>query len=61
LTEDLEKNAAKYKKNASNDTMKGGVKQNQTHKGKQKATKGPIGKRERESTLSSSYSGDDFQ
>jgi hypothetical protein len=51
FTEDLEKNAAKYKKKAGNDRMKGGVKQNHTRKGKQKATKDPIEKKKRESTL----------
>jgi hypothetical protein len=61
LTEDLEKNAAKDKKKAAKDKMKGGVKQNQTRKGKQKTTKEPIGKRKRASTLSSSDSDDDFE
>jgi hypothetical protein len=49
-TEDLEKNAAKYKKKTANDKMKGGVKQNQTRKGKYKATKQPIGTRKRGSS-----------
>jgi hypothetical protein len=61
LTEDFEKNAAKYKKTSGNDKMKGGVKQNQTHKGKQKATKDSIGKRKQASTLPSSDSDDDFE
>jgi hypothetical protein len=47
LTEDLENNAAKYKKKEGNDKVKGDVKQNQTSKGKQKATKEPIGKGKR--------------
>jgi hypothetical protein len=37
------------------------VKQNETRKGKQKATEEPIGKRKRASTLSSSDSDDDFE
>jgi hypothetical protein len=61
LTEDLEKNAAKDKKKAGNDKMKGGVKQNQTRRGKQKATKEPIGKRKRTLTLLSSDFDDDFE
>jgi predicted transcriptional regulator len=61
LTEYLKKNATNYRKKAGNDKMKGRLKQNQTHKGKQKATKGPIRKRKRKSTLSSSDSDDDFE
>jgi hypothetical protein len=41
LTEDLENNAAKYKKKAGNDKTKGGVKQNQTAKGNRKQLKSP--------------------
>jgi hypothetical protein len=51
--EDLENNAAKYKKKAGNDKMKGGVKQNHTRKGKYKVIKQPIGVRKRKAALSS--------
>jgi hypothetical protein len=36
LSEDFEKNAAKYKKKAGNNAMEGGLKKNYTPKGKRK-------------------------